>query len=254
MAMRKNLNTIVWVVVVLFVSGLLIAFETTENKSKVCNKILITIDNQVENHFVDEVDILKLISLNGTEIIEGERFSRLNLREIENRLVDQPFLNEAEIYIDHSGNMIVSVALRKPMARIVRYKGPDAYIGEDGQILPVSSKYSKRVIIITGHSSKELSEQINIRSGEYASLYKLIQFILNDPFLKAQIAQIKLVKNDEVILYPQVTKQYIEFGKIEDIETKFKKLRLFYDTILPRNGWNSYSKVSLKYKNQIICE
>lgn len=253
-AMRKNLSTIVLVAVVLAVSGLLIAFESAENKSKVCNKILITIDNQVENHFVDKEDILKLITLNRTEIIVGTHFSRLNLREIENRLVSEPFLNEAEIYADHSGNMIVAVGLRIPMARIVRYSGPDAYISEDGQILPVSNKFSKRAIIITGVKTKELSEQLNIATGDYADLYKLIQFIVNDPFLKAQIAQIKLLKNGEVILYPQVTKQYIEFGKIEDIETKFKKLRLFYDEILPRKGWNSYSRVSLKYKNQIICE
>ncbi len=252
--MRKNINTIAWVAVVLVVSGLLIAFETAENRSKVCNKILITIDNQVENHFVDQLDIIQLITLNNTEIIEGAQVNSLNLRAIENRLIDEPFLQDAEIFMDHSGNMMVSVSLRKPMARVVRYNGPDAYIGENGHILPISTKYSKRVIIITGAKSKELSEQVNIKTGEYANLYKLIQFIQNDSFLNAQIAQIKLNKNGEVILYPQITKQYIEFGKMEDLEIKFKKLRLFYKEILPRKGWNSYTRVSLKYKNQIICE
>lgn len=252
--MHKNFKTIAWVAGVLILSGLLIAFETAENKSKVCNKILITIENQLENHFVDESDILQLITLNGTELIVGAHFNGLSLREIENRLDEEPFLKDAEIYIDHSGNMMVSVGLRKPMARVVRYNGPDAYIGEDGQVLPVSTKYSKRAIIITGKNVKELSEQINIAEGDYANLYHLIQYIQKDKFLIAQIAQIKLVKNGEVILYPQVTKQYIEFGKIEDIEIKFRKLRLFYDEILPRKGWNSYTRVSLKYKNQIICE
>lgn len=252
--MPNNIKTISWVAGVLILSGLLIAFETAENKSKVCNNILITINNQVENHFVDEEDILKLITLNGSEIIEGVHFTRLNLRELEGRLVIEPFLSDAQIFIDHSGNMIVSVRLRKPMARVVRYNGPDAYIGEDGHVLPVSNKYSRRTIIITGENSKELSEQINISVGEYTDLYELIEYIVADKFLKAQIAQIKLLKNGEVILYPQVTKQYIEFGHMVDIKTKFKKLRLFYDEILPRNGWNSYYKVSLKYKNQIICE
>jgi len=252
--MRKHLKTISWVAGVLLISVLLIGFESVERNSKVCNNIIITIENQLENHFVDDNDIIDLITLNGTEIIEGAHVSKLNLREMEQRLVAEPFLNKSEIYMDHSGNMMVQVGLRKPMARVVRYNGPDAYIGEDGQILPVSSKYSRRAIIITGEQSKELSEQVNITKGEYANLYKLIQYIVADEFLKAQIAQIKLVKNGEVILYPQITKQYIEFGKIEDIEAKFKKLRLFYDEILPRNGWNSYSRVNLQYKNQIICE
>ncbi|MCF6359649.1 MAG: cell division protein FtsQ [Cyclobacteriaceae bacterium] len=252
--MRKHIKTISWVAGVLLISVLLIGFESAKSNSKVCNDIIITIDNQLENHFVDDNDILDLITSNGTAIIEGAHFSRLNLREIEQRLTAEAFLNKAEIYVDHAGNMMVHVGLRKPMARVVRYNGPDAYIGEDGQILPVSSKYSRRAIIITGEESKELSEQVNITEGAYANLYKLIQYIVADEFLKAQIAQIKLLENGEVILYPQVTKQYIEFGKIEDIEKKFKKLRLFYDKILPRNGWNSYSRVNLKYKNQIICE
>lgn len=252
--MRKHLKTISWVAGVLMLSVGLIAFETVESKSKVCNNIIITIDNQFENHFVDKDDILQLITVNNTQIIEGAHISKLNLREIENRLIHEPFLNHAEIYVDHSGNMMVSVGLRKPMARVVRYNGPDAYVGEDGQILPVSRKFSTRTIIITGDKSKDLSEQINIINGEYAALYELILYIVNDTFLKAQIAQIKILKNGEVILYPQVTKQYIEFGEIENIEIKFKKLKLFYDEILPRKGWNSYSRVSLKYTNQIICE
>ena len=252
--MRKHIKTISWVASVLLVSVLLIGFESIESNNKVCKKIVITIDNQLENHFVDDNDLLDLMTLHGTEIIEGAPLNRLNLREIEQRLAAEPFLNKAEIYIDHSGIMMVHVGLRKPMARIVRYNGPDAYIGEEGQVLPVSSKFSKRTLIITGVDAKELSEQVNISTGDYANLYKLIEFIVADEFLKAQIAQIKLIKNGEVILYPQVTKQYIEFGKMEDIKTKFKKLRLFYEEILPRNGWNSYSRVSLKYNNQIICE
>ncbi len=252
--MRKHIKTISWVAVVMLISVLLIAFESVENKSKVVNKILITIDNQLENHFVDDNDIIDLITLNGTEIIEGSYLRGLNLRVIEQRLAAEPFITYSEIYVDHAGNMMVQVSLRMPMARIVRYNGPDAYISKDGQILPVSAKYSKRSIIITGKAAKQLSEQVNIAEGDYANLYKLIQFIREDAFLTAQIAQIKLMDNGEVILYPQVTKQYIEFGKIENIENKFKKLRLFYEQILPRNGWNSYTKVSLKYNNQIICE
>jgi len=57
-----------------------------------------------------------------------------------------------------------------------------------------------------------------------------------------------------MVLYPQVTKQMVEFGKPEDIEVKFKKLRIFYTEILPKKGWNRYEKVNLKYRDQIIAE
>jgi cell division protein FtsQ len=39
-----------------------------------------------------------------------------------------------------------------------------------------------------------------------------------------------------------------------DIEAKFKKIKIFYKEILPAKGWDTYRKVSVKYRNQIICE
>jgi cell division protein FtsQ len=57
-----------------------------------------------------------------------------------------------------------------------------------------------------------------------------------------------------VTLYPQMGKQIIEFGMATDIESKFRKLKIFYKKILPVKGWNRYSKISLAYQDQIICE
>ena len=61
-------------------------------------------------------------------------------------------------------------------------------------------------------------------------------------------------KDGEVELYPQVTKQKIEFGKPKDFEEKFSKLMTFYKEILPSKGWNYYERVNVKFKDQIICE
>jgi len=85
-------------------------------------------------------------------------------------------------------------------------------------------------------------------------VFEMINFITDDPFWKAQIAQIDIAENGELILYPQVTKQYVEFGTVENMETKFKRLKVFYKNILPQQGWNKYSRINLKYKDQIIAE
>ena len=101
---------------------------------------------------------------------------------------------------------------------------------------------------------KGLSESGSIAEGEYKALYDLINYIGADEFLKAQIAQIHFEEEDDIVMYPQVTKQLIEFGSYENMEAKFLRLLVFYKQILPRNGWNSYKKVNLKYNDQIICE
>ena len=82
----------------------------------------------------------------------------------------------------------------------------------------------------------------------------MLHFIEMDEFLKAQIAQLEINELGEIVMYPQIGKQYIEFGKAENFEIKFRKLRAFYKEILPVKGWGTYQRVSLKYQNQIVCE
>jgi len=55
-------------------------------------------------------------------------------------------------------------------------------------------------------------------------------------------------------MLPQVGNERIEFGKPERVAQKFDKLMIFYKEILPRMGWNKYSRVNLEYEGQIVAE
>jgi len=233
---------------------LLIAFVNIGSDSRVVKKVIISIENQLENHFIDNNDVQGMITNGYTESIEGTSYKDLNVRELENRVKVNSYVEDAEIYRDLKGNLIIKVVLRRPVARIVQYEGPDAYIAEDGALLPVSDKFSSRVLLITGTGTKEIASSESIFKSDYSKLFELINYISADEFWKAQIAQIDMLKNGDVKLLPQVTKQYIEFGDLNDIKNKFQRLEIFYQDILPRKGWNSYSRVNVKYKNQIICE
>ncbi len=245
---------VLFTVLGLITTLLLIGFANIDNNRRICNKVMITIDNQLNNHFIDDTDVLNLLTNGYTETIEGAAFADLNIRALENRVKANSYVEDAEIYRDLKGNLLVKVILRRPVARIVQYDGPDAYIAGDGTILPVSDKFSSRVLLISGAEAKNIAALENINTKDYQQLFKLINFINADKFWHAQIAQIDIQENGEIKLLPQVTKQYIEFGNLENIANKFARLKIFYKEILPRKGWNSYSRVSVKYKNQIICE
>ena len=233
---------------------LLIGFANKGNDRSVCNKVVISIENQLNNHFIDDNDIMSLLTNGYTEAIEGAAYSDLNVRTLENRVIENSYVQQAQVFRDLKGNLLVNVILRRPVARIVQYDGPDAYIAGDGSILPVSDKFSSRVLVISGTKSKEIAQLDNIKDTDYAQLFELINHVNVDNFWKAQIAQVVMEENGEVKLLPQITKQYIEFGDLNHIENKFSRLKIFYKEILPRKGWNVYSRVNVKYKNQIICE
>jgi len=232
----------------------LIAFVNNEYDAETCNDIIVSIENQHDNYYVDKQDVVKLLNNAGEDVIVGKSFKDVNLKEIEERILSSSYIKETQVFKDLKGNLIVKANLRRPIARIVRKGNNDAYISEEGELLQVSDKYNSRVILLSGKGAEALIEAEKNVVTTNPELFEMIEFINNDPFWKAQIAQIDMKANGEVILYPQVTKQYVEFGEINDVEEKFKKLKIFYKRILPLKGWNYYDKVNLKYEGQIIAD
>jgi len=237
-----------------FSALLLIAFANVSNDKRVCKKVLVTISNQLNNHFIDDNDVLAMMTNNYTELVEGAAYEDINVRELENRVKANDYVKDAEIFRDLQGNMMVNISLRRPIARVIEENGPGAYIAEDGRLIPVSDKFSSRVLLVSGIANEGYTNDRILKNEAYLNLFSLIKYINEDKFWKAQIAQIAIQENQEVKLLPQITKQYVEFGEINNIESKFERLKIFYKEILPRKGWNSYSRVNVKYKNQIICE
>ena len=254
--MRFNLNMrkefkIAIAVVVLF--GI-IAFTERMQGSVAVKEVVIKIENIEDNHFVDEEDVLNLMQVSD-ENLRGASISQLNLKAIENKIKSDAYVKDAELYSDIKGNLIVNVTLRRPVARIVRSYGPSVYVAEDGAIMPVSEKFSARTLLISGvHANQIMHEENILDSEEGEALFYLINLIRNDEFWSAQIAQLDIAAINKITLYPQIGGQVIEFGKLENIDEKFSKLKVFYKEILPQKGWNTYHRVNLEYDGQIVTE
>lgn len=231
-----------------------IGFVGKRQNDKLIQNIDIRIDNRLNNYFIDRNELMNLITENGAENITGLRFNELPLKEIESRVKRHRFVQNAEVFKDLQGNLVVNAYQTVAMARVVQTDGPDAYISDQGRILPVSDKFTARVMIVGGAYSKKLVTRDLTTDSTSNKIFELLKFIEQDPFWSVQIAQIDIDKGGNISFYPQVGNQFIEFGKPEDIENKFKKLGIFYSKILPKKGWNAYKKVNLKFKDQIICE
>jgi len=247
----KREASIVGIVLVVF--GL-IAFTERMKGDVAVRDIHVRIENVHENHYVDEDDVMRLMAIN-KDNLRGTSMSKLNFRNIERKIMNDPFIKDAELYSDLKGDILVSVELRRPVARIVRNDGPDAYIAEDGTIMPVSEKFTSRVILISGAYVRTLLQMENIlQTEEGVQLMNMITTIRDDEFWRAQIAQLDIDSKGRITVMPQIGDENIEFGKPENLEVKFSKLMIFYKEILPRVGWNKYSRVNLEYEGQIVAE
>jgi len=254
MKLKLNIKREIGIAAIVIVVFGLIAFTERMKGEISVNEIQINIDNIHGNHFLDEDDILDLMEWNH-ERIRGASLSKVNFKEVEKRIKKDPFIMDAEMYSDLKGNLMVNVTLRRPIARITRNDGPDGYIAEDGTIMPVSEKFTSRVILVTGDFVKQILSVQNIfELEEGGHLMEMISMIKGDDFWNAQIAQLDINRKGDIILFAQVGDEKIEFGQPENLEGKFRKLKIFYKEILPRVGWNRYNRVNLEYEGQVIAE
>ncbi len=251
---KKYQVQVIGMAVIVILMMITISFSERNLDNHICQDIVIRVDNQHGNFFIDEQDVMDLITASGEYVIKGTHYEDLNLKEIEGRIKTERFIKEAEIYKDLKGNLLVNTKLRRPFARVVREDAPNAFIAEDGAVLPYSAKFATRTVLLSGDYMDELVKTDLTETEEGQKIYDLLKYIQRDRFWKAQVAQLDIAEDGEIIIYPQVTKQLVEFGQAENIDSKFERLKIFYKQILPRKGWNLYKRVNLKYKDQIIAE
>jgi len=230
-----------------------IGFSGKKQSKKHINDVVVKILNQDNNYFIDNLEILDLINAENTDYVLGLNVGQLNLKELEKRVEKHPFVKEVQVFKDLKGNLLVEVIQTRAVARIFDPKGKDYYIDEGGNVLPVTAKHTARVPLVELADKSFLNENLN-KNEEGKKLYELLTFIDQNKFWNAQIAHLFVSQDFEVNMLTQVSKQKIEFGKIENIEKKFKKLNVCYKKILPVKGWNAYDTVSLQFNGQIVLK
>ena len=254
---NKILNISFWS---LFLLGTIVLYGfVNENPDlEICKGPEVKIDHKNNNHFVDEEDVRGLITKLGYRL-EGQPLAEINLKLIEEELRKNPSVLNAEVYTTIDCALKVNIQERNPIARIYNKNGTGFYLDEDGRFMPLSNKFTARVLVFTGdlklnyHELTEGSEEEKVDLEFTNALYALSSFVHNDPFWKAQIAQVQVEADGNLFLIPKVGKQKIEFGKAVDFEQKFENLRILYVEGFAKTGWNEYSTINLKYENQVIC-
>ncbi|WP_370087542.1 cell division protein FtsQ/DivIB [Ekhidna sp.] len=231
----------------------LITFAGIKNNGRTVEEVKVEITDQEGNFFTDQLEVVDLMTDKSADYVLGVEMGNLDPKVLEERVEANPFVKDAQVYRDLKGNLQVKVEQSKPIARLFIDGKKDRYIDADGRVLPVNAKHTARVPLM--ETEFEFMWEENLSESKYGKqIFELLTFIEKDKFWKAQIAHIFIKKDGEIELYPQVTKQVVEFGKPEDLDRKFSKLMTFYKEILPKKGWNTYDRVNLKFENQIICE
>jgi len=237
--MKKAFEILSWLMLIAVIV-LLMAFSVKSQKLVDCQKFDVIIASS-ENHFVNDKIINEILINKSLHPFRKTR-TEIAMDEIEKSIANHPSIKKVNAYCDIAGNVCVEIIQRNPIARVVTTNN-SFYIDENGKHMPLSKVYTARTLVITGE----------VHFTEKGELFLLAKFIDENPFWKAQIMQIDIEENGDLILIPRVGYQEIVFGKPVNIAQKFNKLKLFYEKGISEKGWNNYSHINLKFKNQIVC-
>lgn len=246
-------DRILWVVFLLVV--LLVLFTAINSK-----KNTFADGVQVEvvplaggDKLISERDVRQALLVSFGNTLEGTELGRLEVERMERVLEADPFVLDAETYIDQKDVLHVKITQREPVLRVLDNNGGNYYLDKAGKKMPPSKNFAARVMVATGNVAPFTPEFRGKKKNTLKDLFNLTQTLLADEFLASFIQQIHVNNAGEFVLVPLVGDQQIVLGSTRRLEDKLNRLKIFYREGMPYSGWRTYGTINLKYSGQVVC-
>ena len=240
---KKIILTLVAALILAYLSYSILYANSREKKNSICKELKVNIIDAPERQYLMESDIINTITKAGLSPV-GKDMASVNTAAIERKLKENRLIKRAECFKTVGGTVRIKIFHRTPVLRVFTMN-ESYYVDSNGEKMPVPENFAAYVPIATGFIDNKFATQ---------QLYEFALFLRQDKFWNSQIKQIYVAQNRDIELTPAVGSHRIVLGKIENYKENLDKLRLFYDKGLSKVGWNRYSVINLKFKNQVICK
>lgn len=237
--MKKVLN-ILKIVLLLVVIVFMYGFSKSRNKARTLKS--------VDIHFVDgNTPLLTYQTVNNLLIQKDSAVNTIvketiDLKEMEKRLLENPMIRNAEVFVSVDGVLGAKIEQREPIGRIRSDRGENYYLDAQGTQMPLSAVYSARVPLISG-----------VSEDDYEMLRDLILKINEDEFMKKIVIGINKNQKNELEFDLRSTHLKALVGKPRNFEKKFQNFKAFYKKTQQDSTINRYAAVNLKYDKQVIA-
>ncbi|MDR0995035.1 MAG: cell division protein FtsQ/DivIB [Tannerella sp.] len=211
-------------------------------RDQVCRGLIVSIQADKNGSFISEAEVRDDLRRAGL-LPAGHLLRNVNTAKIESLLMKNGMIDQAHVYKTPSGNVRIDLIQKTPILHVMSVTG-DFYVDSRGGLMPVSRSVALDLPLVTGYVEKRLAT---------TDLYEFALFLRQDEFWNNQIEQICVLPDQEIELVMRVGEMRVLLGTLDDFREKLANLRLFYEQAIPKVGWNKYSLINLKYKNQVVC-
>ena len=232
----KNKWRILKILVTVVIFGFLLSFSLKRFNEKPLDDISVKMSDKSPVYFVDEKDIKTIVEKYNSTKKVGD----IDIPNLEKKLNQLPAVDSANVYLTLDGKLHVDILQRVPVFRL-NNGGKGFYVDKKGIEFPISKNYSHPCMLVSG----------DVKKKDYLKLVELIDKIDKDSFCKNYFAGITK-ENGNFNLITNEGLYKVELGDLDHIEFKIKGFKTFVEKFLVNQNPEKYSKISVKYDNQIV--
>lgn len=248
-SIRKILQVFLTLVVT---AGCIIAMVSASKieDNKTLKSVGVHIKNDKKYHFIEEKEILNLaINTRNVDIIHTP-LSKLDIHSMERVIMADPWVANAQVFVDNDNVLEVYVTQRIPVARIFQQNTQSYYLDTTLSLMPLSKNYIYYTTVITNVPEMKNDSMSWALKKQLISLVRTIQA---DSFWNAQISQVIVDSDYTFELVPVLGDHRILFGDTSRMKDKFSNLFIFYKNVLNRIGWDKYETLDVRFKGQVVA-
>jgi len=218
----------------------LVAFTNERNNNRLLQNVKVEFVGN-EFLFISHDSVNKLLIENNRKPSDYKKV-QLDLKQLENKINQHPFVQQSEIYLSVDGQLHARVEQKRPIARVFSMNQV-FYIDENGFQMPVSEHYSARVPIFYGDYNETTKNQVLM----------VLKAIDQDEFLTKQIVGVEMLSNGNFKLRNRDFDFEIDFGKPVNVARKFANYKAFYQKAIVDEKMLEYKKINLRFTEQVVC-
>ncbi len=262
---KQILPYLFWTASIILI-GVILSFSEKKHKQISCDGIEINILDKTEQQFLEEKNIIDLIS-NNKENIKDKNISSINIHKLEEIINSHPSVEKANVAIEINGKLKIELIQRLPIARLFNSNNESYYIDENGKAMPLSDQFTAKVLPFNGFINEPFASRIGygvtfLESDDrlknlvlFDDIFNIAKCIKSDSVLSALVQQIYVNEKKEFEIITALTNAKIILGNSENLNSKLKKLKVFFREGLSKNNWwEKYETIDIRFKNQIICK
>ncbi|MDO4762792.1 MAG: cell division protein FtsQ [Flavobacteriaceae bacterium] len=236
----KNKYRILKILVTVIILGFLLNFSLKRFNNANIKQIAVNIsqtDAENKVYFIDEKNVKDFVR----KINPSNKIGDIDISKLEKEVNSFPSVDSANVYLKLNGELVLEIIQRVPAFRLDK-NGKSFYVDETGEEFPLSKNYSHLCMLVSG----------NVERSEYLDLIKLVKKIEEDEFNRNFF--VGITKREKSYFLMTSDGNYkVEFGTLENMDFKIKGFKAFVEKYLTYQDPRKYSKISLKYNNQIVA-